>query len=871
MIAHLYEVVRHRAAEYPNTIALGSQEGAAWRTLDGRQFLDAVDAVAAELAAKGVHDGDRVMLWLPSGWRTPVYIFALWKLGAIVVPLDREVNPEGVPRITAAVEPRLVITGHGEKAPWAPEGITFEWWDPGTLAAVPGKNGWHQPAEELAAIFYTSGTTGVPKGCMITHANFISQIEAMQDVLALNPSFRLGSILPLSHLYEFTAGMIYPLYMGAQIHYIPSRRPADILRVLNEQKVTHMNAVPQLLTAMKRGLEEQLKSKLPSYVYNLMNAIAARVPVSFRRKIFFLVHKKLGGALVMFTSAGAALPVDVNQFWWRIGIKVLEGYGTSECSPLVSAASPDGSTPMGCVGKPVRGVQVRLSPEGELLVKGPNVFRGYYKDPERTAEVLEDGWYATGDLASIDEKGNIRLLGRAKELIVLPSGMKVWPKDIEDVLRSDPVVKDAAVIGVPSEAGGMTLHAYLLAATGVYKTTVDIPALVARANARLAQHQRLASASWWPDVDFPRTAILKVKKHLLPPPEKVTLAEDQTIEDDDPVGAALFSVAKAATISRGQTLAELGLDSLAITELCAAIEQKTGRFVAEDELRAEMAVGELMDLVERAPRAGAPGQPARAQRQVKYVGPWPYTWGRIFRFLAFPFDLAYRIVATDTIVLGGEHLTLLPKRLIFAGVHHSYADVPLVKHGLLKTPARGLAGRMMIAAAADGFAAAGIFAKYGILALGLYPLERGGLGEESLKQLADLAEKGNPVLIFPQGMHARPAQEIAGDRSARFRSGVARLARDMEAAVVPFGLAGTERAMPPYLEEFKGLVIAGIPVTAKRGPLAIAFGAAVTIAEGENDQQFTERLEKVCFTLTRQAEAALATAEGRGGMTPAGA
>jgi 1-acyl-sn-glycerol-3-phosphate acyltransferase/acyl carrier protein len=411
----------------------------------------------------------------------------------------------------------------------------------------------------------------------------------------------------------------------------------------------------------------------------------------------------------------------------------------------------------------------------------------------------------------------------------------------------------------------------LLAAPGVYKTTVDLLALVARANARLAQHQRLATAAWWPDVDFPRTAILKVKKHLLPPPEKVAVVEEQVIEADDPVGLAIMSVAKASSISRGQTLAELGLDSLGITELCAAIEQKTGRFVAEEELRAEMAVGEVLEVVERAPRAGAPGQPERAQRQIKYVGPWPYTWGRVFRFLAFPFDLAYRLVVTNTIVEGSEHLIVLPKRLIIAGVHHSYADVPLVKHALMKTRARRLAGRLMIAAAADGFAAAGLFAKYGILALGLYPLERGGLGEESLKQLADLAEQGNPVLIFPQGMHARPAQEIAGDRSARFRPGVARLARDMEAAVVPFGLAGTERAMPPYLEEFRGLTVAGIPVTAKRGPLAIAFGAPLTIAEGESDQQFTERLEAACFALTRQAERALASAGGRGDMKPAGA
>ncbi|MGN6700398.1 MAG: 1-acyl-sn-glycerol-3-phosphate acyltransferase, partial [Thermomicrobiales bacterium] len=208
-------------------------------------------------------------------------------------------------------------------------------------------------------------------------------------------------------------------------------------------------------------------------------------------------------------------------------------------------------------------------------------------------------------------------------------------------------------------------------------------------------------------------------------------------------------------------------------------------------------------------------------------------------------------------VLGGEQLADLPERVIFAGTHHSFADVPLLRRGLARTPARRLAGRIAIAAAADGFAAAGLYAQYAILALGLYPLQRDGAGEASLRGLARLAEAGNTLLIFPQGAHVRPEQERAGDRTARFRCGVAYLAAALDTAVVPFGVAGTERVMPAFLEEFGGPVIAGIPVSFARGPLAIAFGVPLRREPGETARAFTVRLQAASYMLTREAEHAL--------------
>src|SRR5579884_563371 len=858
-LTHLYQIVQRRAALYPDAIALGAQDGLGWQTVTSRALLALTDRLAVELAALGVREGDRVVLWLPSHWRTPIYHFALWKLGAIVVPFDREMNTAAAERILALVEPRQIVVGYGERPAWAHGVPVTEWWEPGTREG--GRGGRSAlPAEEVAAIVFTSGTTGDPKGCTITHANLCSQVEALRYTIPLDPSCRLASILPLSHLFELTVGLLYPLASGAAIHYIPSRRPAEILRVLHEQRITHMLAVPQLLTLMGQALDEQLRARLPPRAYRVLERIAARRPLESRRRLYGLVHRRLGGELRVLVSGGAALPAETQRLWERLGVRVVQGYGTSECSPVVACGRADGSTPLGSVGRPLRGVEVRLSAEGELLVRGPNVMRGYWKDPARTAEVLHDGWYATGDLATIDAQGNIWLAGRAKDLIVLPSGLNVWPQDVEDVLRQDPAVKDAAVLAVPTASGGATLHAYLLPASPAARDA-DLGALVARANGRLAQHQRLVTASWWAEADFPRTSTLKVRRNLLPLPETLgAVAVESVLAADDPVGQAIAGAARVQAVADDQTLGGLGLDSLGLVDLALTLEQKTGKAVGDGDLRLEMTVAQVRELLARAPALDGESAP-HGHGLLATTAPahWPYTpLGRAFRGLSLPFDLLYRYAVPRTYIIGREHLAHLPPRVIFAGTHHSFADMPLVRRALAKTVGRAWARRLVVAAGAGGFGAAGALGKYAVLAFGLYPLQQHGEREASLRGLARLAAEGNAILIFPQGRHATLAQERADDPAVRFKPGVAHLAAALDAAVVPFGLAGTEQVIPPDLDHFNGPVIAGIPVALRRGPLAIAFGVPLTLQPGESPHAFAARLQAVCYALTRQAEAAIA-------------
>jgi long-chain acyl-CoA synthetase len=434
--------------------------------------------------------------------------------------------------------------------------------------------------------------------------------------------------------------------------------------------------------------------------------------------------------------------------------------------------------------------------------------------------------------------------------------MNVWPEDVEDALRADPLVRDAAVVAVSRPDGGIQLHAYLIPAQFNARGT-DPSSVIRRVNSRLASHQRVASAAWWPDADFPRTSTLKVRRHLLPQPETdADLDDDAPPVEGDPVAEAVAGVAHVASVSNDQTLAQLGLDSLGLVELSAQLEERTGRVVAEGALSAEMTVAELRDALTAAPSAAsADGRALNGAGRLP-VPAWFYRYGWPVRpLLAAPFDLIYGVGIPRTIVLGTNQLRDLPATVVFAGNHRSFADMPLVRVALSRTPARRFSRRLVIAAMAEGEGWHSPLARYVAAAFGVYPLDRVAHREASLRRLADLARGGNAVLIFPQGTHARPSDERGDPPAVRFKTGVAHVAEALDGPVVPFGLAGTEDAMPPTVDDFHGLVVGGVPVSLRRTVLAIAFGAPTRQRADESAQQFTDRLERECYALAARADA----------------
>jgi long-chain acyl-CoA synthetase len=238
----------------------------------------------------------------------------------------------------------------------------------------------------------------------------------------------------------------------------------------------------------------------------VMHAIAGRLPFGLRRHLFPAIHARLGGKFEFFVSGGAYLPPPLAQRWENMGIKVLQGYGLTEASPIVSANSL-GRRKLDSIGRPVSCVELRLAEDGEFLIRGPSVFKGYWQDPPATAEAFEDGWYHTGDMGRRDEAGYLYYTGRKKNVIVLANGMNVHGEDVENALRATGLIVDAVVVPVEGSDGTPEVHALL-----ALEDRARAEEVVRLANRALAPHQQIRGYTVWPEADFPRTHTLKIRR-----------------------------------------------------------------------------------------------------------------------------------------------------------------------------------------------------------------------------------------------------------------------------------------------------------------------------------------------------------------------
>jgi long-chain acyl-CoA synthetase len=568
----LLDILDDALVRRPGQTALGlrGDDGVAWswtyRELNRRSKL-----VAFRLRRLGIEPGDRLVTWSASTPELPAVYFGAMRMGAILVPLDLHMTPDTVARIVARAEPRLAVLGAGRDAPEPGQSLAairtrtvaeLAAEVPGTtvpagVPPVPPMQGSGEPvaaagpaatlAEEAfpyaweaqvdalprpgradpVEIVYTSGTTGTPKGVVLTHHNILSSIDAFGRVLP-PLHHRVVSLLPLSHLMEQAAALYYATLVGADILYIRSRNPRTIFEAIRQHRVTTLLVVPQVLELFWAALVREIDRRGQRRRFERARRIARHLPYAARRVIFRSVHRELGGGLRLAVSAGAFLPPALQRAWEDLGVVVIQGYGATECGIVACETIDD--HPAATVGRTPRPIVVRLANDGEILVSGPTVFRGYWRDPGATAEVLDAaGWYHTGDVARRDARGNLVLKGRTKNVMVLPSGLNVFPEDIENALHvaglPDTVVVETspgrieAIVLAPDPSGlpriGDLLPAGADAATDAAAVTGRIESVVRAANRTLAVNQRVAGWRLWPDADFPRTHTYKIRRDLV--------------------------------------------------------------------------------------------------------------------------------------------------------------------------------------------------------------------------------------------------------------------------------------------------------------------------------------------------------------------
>lgn len=460
--------------------------------------------VAAWLGEQGVGRGDRVVLWGPNQPAWAGAFFGCLMAGAVVVPLDARSAPDFVARVVERTRPRLQVLGPAQAPVAEVPAVRF--------ADLPALEPGLQPPppvaaeDDLAEIVFTSGTTDTPKGVMLTHRNIVSDVRSMIEVIPIEPSYRLLSLLPLSHMFEQAVGLGAALSGGASIIYVGTLRPDTIFEALGDEHITSVLAVPQVLQLFANAIEREVRRSGRERLWRALHAAAPYVPFGLRRRLFRPVHARLGGRFLFFVCGGAYLDPALAQKWENMGVKVVQGYGATEAGPAVAANSLMRRN-LRSIGKPLSCNEVRLAADGEIQVRGANVTPGYWEDPAATAAVFEDDWYCTGDLARQDADGYLYLIGRKKNMIVLASGENVYPEDIETLLIKEPGVRDAVVLGITRPDGDVEVHAVVLAEQPAHAATA-----VKAVNRRLAIHQRVRGSTVWPDEDFPRTLTLKPRR-----------------------------------------------------------------------------------------------------------------------------------------------------------------------------------------------------------------------------------------------------------------------------------------------------------------------------------------------------------------------
>lgn len=462
---------------YADRVALGMKNQMGWKEFT----YNGVGMMARKLAYYLINDlevkkGERLAILSESKPEYGACVFASVISGMITVPLDVKLTEFELTSILTDCEPTVMLVSQANvnKAldlqkkissiktilvmdePSYGLGLT-------SIYSLPNNYNckWrHRSSKSTAFIIYTSGTTGAPKGVEISFLNMISQLDDLKDALEQILPYQnitVLSILPMNHLFEMTVGFSTFLNFGFSVYYTQSLKPKDILSIMREKQVEFMIVVPAFLKLLKNGIESELNNspKKIQIAFKVMFALAKFIPsYSIKKMMFKKIHDKFGGYFSGCISGGAPLDVSVGEFFERIGIKVYQGYGLSETSPVVSV-NTDKRHDIASVGRALKSFEARVDEStGELMLRGPAVMKGYHNQPELTAEVIEpDGWLHTGDIAEITNDGHIYITGRIKNMIVLSGGKKVFPEEVESVLEKSPYFAEVCVLGVSRTFG----------------------------------------------------------------------------------------------------------------------------------------------------------------------------------------------------------------------------------------------------------------------------------------------------------------------------------------------------------------------------------------------------------------------------------
>lgn len=736
-----------------------------------------------------IKKGDRVCIY---SYNRPEWIysfFGIWKQGGIPVPIDFMSTPEEIGYIINDCEPKFIFTSQDkveniEKALKIAKSkvqiIVFE----NLLEEKRKKKSSETNEEDIAVILYTSGTTGEPKGVVLTFKNLLSNIKGLEATNIADEKDSTIAILPFHHSYPLMVSMLFPMYIGAKIVFIKEITPEEILSTLQQEKITVLIGVPRLYELFHRRIFTQINQhSLAKLLFKTVKTVKSQ---KAGRIIFKKVHSVFGGNIKYFVSGGAKLDMEVAKDLWTLGFKIIEGYGLTETSPIVSFNPPD-KIKLGSVGKPIKGVKVKIVND-EILVKGDNVMKEYWRKPEETKKIIKDRWLYTGDIGFLDEEGYLYIEGRKKDIIVLPSGKNINPEEIEKKLtKISDIVKEAAVIYKDGRLIAVIFPDFdNIKRKGIINLEETIRwNIIDKLNQTLPDYKKISGFKIVKR-ELPKTRLGKIRRFLLEDflkePEKKSSKIKQPSDTEYIIlKEYLEKVSKTDIHPDSHIEIDLGLDSLEKVELLSFIESTFGVEINEKELAERNTVYSIFELI---------------KEKKKKIETTPVNWKKILS-QEIEIDITenpYPLIITKKILkpvlklyfgLQISGINNLPEgNFIIAPNHQSLLDGFFVISAL---PDKVLKNTYFLAE--ETYFPEGIKQKIGkmfhVLTVNINKDLKG-----SLQKTASLLRKGKNVVIFPEGARTRDGRLLP------FKKAFAILSKELGVPVVPVAISGAFEAFP---------------------------------------------------------------------------
>lgn len=799
--------------------------------------------------------GDRVVMVCENRPEWAATYFGIQFAGLTAIPVDWESTSEELANISQAADAKGIVVSPKVAQRLKKEGglsatnelLTLDnpaklpiWPMPLLINSKQTMETAARPAR-IASIIFTSGTTGQPKGVMLSQRNFTFEVSRLGGVFDLGRDDHLLSVLPIHHTFEFTAGLLVPFSRGCQITYLEELN-GDTLSNALEGGVSGLIGVPALWELLERKIDSKISEAGPlstlvmDGVRNVNLFLREQLDINAGSLMAYPVHRALGGRLKYLISGGSALSPEVSEFFRGLGFDLTQGYGLTETAPVLTVSDPRKAYVQGSVGKALPGIEIKIdSPDlegiGEVWARGPNIMQGYYGNEQATEAVLVDGWLKTGDLGYLDKDENLFLVGRVKDVIIDRDGRNVYPDELEDAYGGHGAISELSVVGLLQPDGNEKV-ACLIVPDDEYSFEVSIgrddaafervrreqlreliDGHLQKVSAGLPYYKRIKVIHFW-DNELPRTATRKVKRkeviRIIDGLEKSSVVMKSisvTQESTGPLMLAQELIASLVGRSVSEVSAEtrlaidLGFDSLLFVELGAALapylrdgitnEDIVGAQTVADVAKMFRAGGERSKVTEASPNLSAGsivGSEAVAKGAKADPNADQYPIAKPIarlgkRLLGWGQQKFYQH-GMDTNVVGRQ---LIPKNenFLVAANHTSHLDAGLVKTAL------GEYGRNLVTLAArDYFFGDKLRRTYFENFTNIIAIERHGSVKQSLRRALDTLKQGKSLLLFPEG-----TRSDTGEMN-EFKATVGYLALQSHRPVVPMYLRGTFEAMP---------------------------------------------------------------------------